>query len=242
MRKRIIITATSLLLVIAVILGSVKLYRVHRAHQCGIVLAFDDYDAQNWEKYFVLFDKYDVKVTFFVNAYEPTDFCFNAIEKGHEIAFHTAGHAILTGLTEDEIYEQAIAPIETFREQGIELTTFAYPEGLYTQELNEQLLQYYNVLRGAYYCEIVGKHEMRHGFVESLSLDNINYSSDEAYKNRIDSILTELDRNTGAVVGLYSHAISDGSWCVTAERLEYLFQRAKEMGIQFYTYKELQHN
>lgn len=29
-------------------------------------------------------------------------------------------------------------------------------------------------------------------------------------------------------------------WCVSEERLEYIFQSAQEMGIQFYTYKELQ--
>lgn len=239
MSRRIII-ALSLFFAIIATLGGIKLYRVHKARQCGIVLSFDDYNAANWEEYFDLFDKYNVKVTFFVNAYEPTEFCFTAIEHGHEIAFHTAGHTKMTGLTEDEIYKQAIEPIETFRNQGIELTTFAYPYGEYNENLNEQLLQYYNVLRGAWCYQVAGKHEMRHGFVESHSIDNINYSSDEEFKNRIDSILDELDNNTGAVVGLYSHAISDGDWCVTEERLVYLIQRAQEMGIQFYTYKELQ--
>ena len=242
MRKKMVIAAVAMLLLIAATLGGIKLYRVHKAHQCGIVLAFDDYNAANWEDYFDLFDKYDVKVTFFVNAYTPTDFCFNAIDRGHEIAYHTAAHVNLPELTEDEVYEQAIAPIEAFREQGIELTTFAYPYGAYNQELNERLLQYYNILRGAYYYQLAGKHEMRHGFVESLSIDNVNYSSEEDYKNRIDSSLEELDANTAAVVGLYSHAISAGDWCVTPERLEYLLQKAREMGLQFYTYKELQEN
>ena len=240
MRRRIIITALLLLTVAVITLGGVKLYRVHKARQCGIVLAFDDYNAANWEDYFDLFDKYNVKVTFFVNAYEPTEFCFRAIERGHEIGYHTAGHVKMTEIAEDEAYSQAIAPIETFREQGIELSTFAYPYGSYNQELNELLLQHYNVLRGAYYYQLAGKHEMRHGFVESLPIDNIKFNSEEEFRDRIDFVLNELSNNKGAVVGLYSHAISDGSWCVTAERLEYLFQSAQEKGIQFYTYKELQ--
>ena len=229
-------------LVLAVVLGGVKLYRVYKARQCGIVLAFDDYSG-TWENYFDLFDKYNVKVTFFVNAYEPTEFCFNAIEHGHEIAYHTAAHVNLTEVTEDEIYQQAIEPIEVFREQGIELTTFAYPYGAYNEKLNELLLQHYNILRGAYYYQLAGKHQMRNGFVESLSIDNINYNSEEEFRNRIDSVLEDLSNNVGAVVGLYSHAITQdfgGAWCVTEERLEYIIQRAQEMGIQFYTYKELQ--
>lgn len=240
MRRRMVIIVV-MLLVFAIALGGVKLYRVHKACQCGIVLAFDDYSADTWEECFDLFDKYNVKVTFFVNAYEPTEFCFKAIERGHEIAYHTAGHVNLREVTEEEIYQQAIAPIEVFREQGIELTTFAYPQGAYNEELNELLLQHYNILRGASYYQVAGKHEMRHGFVESLSIDNTNYSSEEEFRDQIDSILEELSSNTGAVVGLYSHAIADGGeWCIPEERLEYIFQRAQEMGIQFYTYKELQ--
>lgn len=241
-RRKMVITAAVLLSGLAIALGGVKLYRVHKAYQCGIVLAFDDYAGDNWEDYFDLFDQYNVKVTFFINATEPTDFCFRAMERGHEIAYHTAGHVRLTEISEDEVYQQAIAPIEVFREKGIELTSFAYPYGSYNEELNELLLQHYNILRGAYYYQLAGKHQMRKGFVESLSIDNGNYSSEEAYKEQIEYVLEQLGENKGAVVGLYSHAISGGAWCVTPERLEYLFQRAKEEGIQFYTYKELQEN
>ena len=240
-RKKVIIVAL-LLSVVAIVLGGIKLYRVYKARQCGILLAFDDYNAENWEDYFDLFDKYNVKVTFFVSIDAPTDFCFRAIERGHEIAYHTATHVNLTEISDDEIYFQAIEPIEVFREQGIELSTFAYPTGAYTEELNELLLQHYNVLRGAWYYQLTGKHGMRHGFVESLSIDNIHFDSDEQFRELIDSVLEELSRNKGAVVGLYSHAISNGEWCVFPERLEYIFQRAQEMGIQFYTYKELQQN
>lgn len=238
----VILIAGILLLAAAGILGGIKLYRVHKARQCGIVLAFDDYNAPSWEEHFDLFDQYDAKVTFFVNCSEPTDFCYHAAERGHEIGFHTINHVDLKTVSADEVYAQAIAPMEVFREKGFELTSFAYPYGSYTEELNELLLQHYRVLRGAYYYELVGKDRMRNGFVESLSLDNVNYSSDEQFEKRIDDILAELDENVGAVAGLYSHAIGDGDWCVTEKRLEYVLKKAHEMGIQFYTFKELQEN
>ena len=243
-KKRMIAVSIMLvfLLVIAGVLGGIKLYRVHKARQCGIVLCFDDYNAANWEEYFDLFDKYGAKVTFFVNCSEPTDFCDHAVERGHEIGFHTINHTDLRTVSSEEVYEQAIAPLEVFREKGFDITTFAYPYGSYDQELNDLLLQHYKVLRGAYFYQLVGKHEMRNGFVESLSIDNINYESDEQFEKRIDEILDELSQNVGAVVSLYSHAISGGGWCVTDDRLEYILKKAHEMGIQFYTFKELQKN
>lgn len=243
MKKKIIISAFAFfILVTAITLGCIKLYRVRQAHQSGILLAFDDYSADNWESYFDLFDKYDVKATFFLNCSEPTDFCYRAIERGHEIGFHSIGHIKAREATDAEIQTQIIDPIETFRRGGIELTTFAYPYGSYDESLNERLLKHYKILRGAYYYQLNSKAALRRGFVESYSIDNINHASDEAYKADITRILTELSENVGAVASLYSHAIDGGNWCVTEERLIFLFEKAKELGLKFYTYQELQNH
>lgn len=240
MRKKILAGGIILAVLVVMALGGYKLYRIHERDKCGILLAFDDYSADNWEKSFDLFDKYDVKVTFFINAAQPTDFCYKAKEKGHEIAFHTKSHANLIPLTDEEIYDQAIAPIETFQQEGVELTTFAYPYGEHTEELDEKLLEHYNVLRGAFAKVIYGKHQLRHGFVESNSIDNINYDSQEEYEEYITEILTDLKTRKAGVVSLYSHAIEGGNWCVSEEKLEFLFQKAKELDLEFYTFQELQ--
>lgn len=224
-----------------IVLGGIKLYRIHLRDQCGILLAFDDYSEVTWEKYFDLFDEYDVKVTFFINAGEPTQFCYDAIERGHEIAYHTKSHARLTELTQEEIYEQAIAPIEIFREKGIELKNFAYPYGIYSAELNELLLQHYNVLRGALEIDPHIKHDLKKGFVESMSLDNVNYNTQEAYENKVGYLLETIAEQKGVVISFYSHAIDNGGpWCVSEEKLIFLFEKAKELGLRFYTFAELQ--
>lgn len=239
--KRAAAAAGAVFLAVAAVLGGIKLYRIHQRDQCGILLAFDDYDAYGWEDCFDLFREYDVKVTFFINAEEPTDFCYHALEEGHEIAFHTLGHVDLTKLTQEEIYQQAIAPIEVFREKGIELTTFAYPYGRYTQELNEMLLEHYRVLRGAFKLEINNKHVLRGGFVESASLDNINFESQEEYEEFITQALTKLKEGKADVLSLYSHAIAEGGdWSVSQDRLRFLFEKAGELGLQFYTFQYLQ--
>ena len=140
MRKKLLFVIGGIILAVGIVLGGIKLYRIQDRNQCGILLAFDDYNADNWEGYFDLFDEYGVKATFFICANEPTDFCYDALERGHEIAFHTAGHQELTALSEEEVYQQAIDPIEVFRDGGIELSTFAYPKGSRNEELDEKLL------------------------------------------------------------------------------------------------------
>ena len=69
--KKLAVCAAVLILAAAATLGGIKLYRIHQRDQCGILLAFDDYDAYGWEDCFELFREYDVKVTFFVTAEEP---------------------------------------------------------------------------------------------------------------------------------------------------------------------------
>ena len=221
-------------------LGAIKLYRIHQRDQCGVLLAFDDYSTDSWEKYFGLFEEYDAKVTFFVSITKPTDFCYRAREKGHEIAFHTAGHVDLASASEDVVYEQAIAPIEVFREEGIELSTFAYPYGSHDDQLDQRLLEHYKVLRGAYALEIYNKHMLREGYVESYSLDNINHESQEEYEKFVTEILNDLQEGKGNVISFYSHAIGAGDWSISEERLRFFLEKARELGLQFYTYQYLQ--
>ena len=238
--RKLLILAGIVLLTAAMVLGGIKLYRVKQARKSGILLSFDDYSPEVWTYYFDLFDKYDANVTFFVILGEPTDFCYDAIERGHEIACHTASHANLTEVTPEQLQTEAIEPLEVFREKGIGMTTFAYPYGAYSEETNELLLQHYKILRGAYYYEFNSKAALRHGFVESYPLDNGYFDSDEQFEASVTRILTELSQNTGAVASLYSHNIGAGDWCITEERLIFLLEKTKELGLEFYTYQYLQ--
>ncbi len=149
-------------LLVIIVLGSMKLYPVQKAKEMeteieeetdkeiveekekesGILLAFDDYSPDNWRQYFDLFEEYGVHVTFFIAWDEPTDFCFEALEKGHDIGFHSIGHTDVTAMSEEELQRCVIDPIEVFRKKGIELTSFAYPYGYRTDELDDKLLQY----------------------------------------------------------------------------------------------------
>jgi len=246
-KKIIIVICVVICMILAAMVGLRIVRHIKMKHymeirnQKGILLAFDDYNEENWTKYFDFFDKYGVKVTFFVTLTEPTDFCAEAIKRGHEIGYHTAGHVNLTEVSEEEMYRQAIAPLEVFRSQGYELTSFAYPYGAYTEGMNEELLQYYDTVRGAYHFEGRYKENLQKGFIESYSLDNVHFESDEAFRAKVVELLDVLAScDNGTIASVYSHAIGAGDWSIAPERLEILFQEAEKRDLVFYTFKELQ--
>ena len=241
-KKAIWILAGIVVIALAVTLGSIKLYRVKQARQSGILLAFDDYNPDNWSAYLDFFEEQHVPVTFFVTIAEPSEFCYDALKRGNEIGYHVYGHFGVDELDEEGIQMRVIDPIQTFHDGGIELTTFAYPYGNHDDETDQMMLQHYKVIRGAWYYEVYSKADLRQGYVEAYPIDNHYFNSDEAFQARIDQILNELSNNVGAVTCVYSRAIENGEWCVTEERLEYLIRKADELGLKFYTFQELQNN
>lgn len=245
MSKKVWVMILAAGLVLAAAAAGLIVYKAHRvrvANQKVILLSFDDYNAENWEDYFDLFDEYNVKVTFFVNAWEPTDFCYNAVERGHEIGCHTPSHADLKTVSREDFYEQAIEPVKTFGEKGIELTSFAYPYGSYDEWMNEELLQYYHTVCGAWYYDVKSKEDIQSCFIERYPLDNAYFETDEQFQETITALLDEFCKEgPGAVAAMYSHAIATGgAWCISPERLEFLFQEAQKRDIKFCTFKEWQ--
>ncbi len=230
-----------LCLLIATAAFAWRIKEVKDQRQRVLVIAFDDYSARDWESIFDLLDEYDTKVTFFINAFEPTDFCEKAIARGHEIGFHTGSHVHLNGLSEEEFYSEAIAPVEVFREKGIELTSFAYPYGEFEDWMHEELWKYYKTLRGAYNFEVRFKSEVPHCFIDSYSLDNIHFSSDEEFRACVVELLDAFcGCDEGTVASVFTHAIGAGDWCITNERLEVLLQEARKRDIKCTSFKELQ--
>jgi len=214
---------------------------IREQKQRVLLVAFDDYSERTWESVFDLLDRYDAKVTFFINAYEPTDFCEKAVARGHEIGFHTGGHVNLKEVSEEEFYKEAIEPAEVFRERGYELTSFAYPYGDYEDWMNGELFKYYKTLRGAFKFQVRFKSEVPNGFIESFPLDNTFFSSDEEFQETVTEILDAFcECDEGTVASVYSHAIGDGPWCITEPRLEILLQEAEKRDIKCTTFRDLQ--
>lgn len=238
-RKIVIIGSVIFCLLLASVTGW-QIYRTHERNKKGILLAFDDASTGSWEAALDLFDKYDVKVTFFVSTPEVLDFFDKALERGHEIGFHTRLHTNLVQ-NPDLLYSEAIEPLELFREAGYDITSFAYPYGAYEDWMNVELLKYYDTVRGAYYYRGAYKEDLKKGFIESYSIDNLHFTSDEEFHARVVEMLDGLcGCDDGTVVSVFSHAVDSGDWCITPARLEILFEEAQKRDLEFYTFKELQ--
>lgn len=241
MKKKIINKVVLFAVCVVIVATMIVVHRKQEEKKYGILLAFDDYAVESWENAFDLFDKYDVNVNFFINATEPTEFCFEAERRGHEIGFHTKGHAKLTEVSEEEFYEETVSVLDDFRNQGIEMTSFAYPYGEYEEWMNVELLRYYDTVRGAWIYRGYNRESISEGFVEAISIDNLHFESDEEFRREIQKMLDDLLAcEEGTVVSMFSHGIDAGDWCISPERLEILFQEAEKRGIEFYTFRELQ--
>ena len=240
LRKKCLILCGLALCLLSAVTAAVLLYQRHLRNQKGILLAFDDASTDSWESALDLFDRYHVKVTFFVSTPVPLDFFDLALARGHEIGFHTRMHTNLVQ-NPDLLYSEAIAPLQEFREAGYEITSFAYPYGAYEDWMNVELLKYYDTVRGAFYYRGAYKKDISGGFIESCSIDNLHYESDEDFRAGIIEMLDGLcSCDDGTVASVFTHAIGSGDWCITPERLEILFQEAEKRNLKFYTFRELQ--
>lgn len=240
-REKIIIicitTAFCLLLAAAI---SRKIYQTGERNQKGILLAFDDASTDSWEAAFDLFEEYNVKVTFFVSTPEILDFFDKALARGHEIGFHTRLHTNLRD-NPDLLYTEAIEPLEIFQEAGYHITSFAYPYGDYADWMHGELLQYYDTLRGACNYRGVYKEDLKKGYIESYSIDNLHFASNEEFRAKIIEMLEGLcGCDDGTVVSVFSHAVDYGDWCISPERLKILFEEAQKRNLKFYTFQDLQ--
>lgn len=210
----------------------------------GILLGFDDYFEREWQNAIdTIFDKYDAKATFFINGAQPTEFCFNALSKGHEIASHTINHKDLRNLSRNEFKYESQGAISTFRAKGFAFSSFAYPFGFCEKWMHKELLKSYNIVRefGNSFC-VYSKDDIAGGggTISTKSIDNAKYASSADYEKQIKTLLLMTKfLGDGTVFALNSHNINhDNGWSITPERLDFLLRTARAMKLNFYIYKD----
>jgi peptidoglycan/xylan/chitin deacetylase (PgdA/CDA1 family) len=211
-----------------------------REDAAGILLAFDDDYMPAWEDSFDTLDKYGARVTYFVQG-ELTDFCFRAMERGHDIGYHTIHHLNLPKVSEEEFYFETTSDISTFRLAGIPLRTFAYPFGLSEPWMREALADTFAIQRGfGATFRLYTPALVREGYVIARSIDNILFPEDAAFRAMIDAMFGALKfMGGGRVLPITTHNISDtAQWGITPGRLEYLLESARFFRLKFYRYTD----
>jgi peptidoglycan/xylan/chitin deacetylase (PgdA/CDA1 family) len=204
----------------------------------GILLAFDDDYQSVWEQYFDLFDRYGARVTFFVQGdFDP--FCLEARNRGHDIGYHTRRHLNLLRVSREIFFEETSAAVDTFRQAGVPLRSFAYPFGLSEPWMHEELAKSFSVLRGfGVTYRIYTGDTIRAGYISSKSIDNVVYKNEAKFESDIALMLRTVKfLGGGRIVPLTTHTIADDAdWGISPRRLEYVLKTAAELKLRFYRY------
>ena len=123
----------------------------------GIALGFDDHDIAGWTSLRPLFATYGARVTFFLSGYGYTDEAARAqlrqlAADGHDIAAHGVDHLRAPPYVEENgmsayLKREALPSIEILRDEGYPVTSFAYPFGARTSELDDAILEHVSIVR-----------------------------------------------------------------------------------------------
>jgi peptidoglycan/xylan/chitin deacetylase (PgdA/CDA1 family) len=122
-----------------------------------LILTFDDANVDEWFAQREMFDKYNIRVTFFVTR--PHQLSEEQIEKlrilqteGHEVGCHGLNHIQATEENQYQYIETEIKPaLKILSELGFTVTSFAYPFGASTPCLDSMLTHYFSFIRKATY-------------------------------------------------------------------------------------------
>lgn len=123
----------------------------------GLALSFDDAGIDSWMSARPLLLQYGARVTFFVTRYYSFGEGGRAdlrqlADDGHEIGAHGVAHLRAPVVVEDEgldayLEDEALPSIEVLRADGYAVTSYAYPFGARTEELDRALTAHVPVLR-----------------------------------------------------------------------------------------------
>jgi peptidoglycan/xylan/chitin deacetylase (PgdA/CDA1 family) len=202
----------------------------------GILLGFDDTYYANWEAAFPLFEQYGARVTFFVQG--NRSFCLNALAHGHDIGYHTENHIDLRNADNATWLRETL---DSARLLDIPLASFAYPFGFSEPWMDTELLQTYAIIRGfGTTPRFYTMEEIKAGIITSKSIDNTIVPDDDTFYQTITDLLQTAKAAGNVVLPLTTHNIDDAAqWGIKTYRLEFLLRTATEMGLRFYTYREL---
>lgn len=125
----------------------------------AIIISFDDKYVTEWDEHRELFLEYDIKATFFVcrpHLLTETEILgLQTLENdGHEIGCHSLNHLNALDFADnpDSYIDTEIAPaLELLTEYGFNITSFAYPYGKSTPEIDTAVSKYFTFVRKATY-------------------------------------------------------------------------------------------
>ena len=222
--------------------------------QGAVIFSFDDQLVESWINAQPLFDKYDIKATFFVCRPHLLDsmqisWLKQLSSYGHEIDCHGMNHInVETYLDSFDIYvEKEILPaIDLLKGMGFAVNSFAYPFGASTNMTDSILSKHFSYLRKAtwnmndttinQYNEIFINKDHRN-ITNAMGIDN-------NYNISLESIETGIVRakENNEIIVLYAHRIADmdTDYSVKPSYLEEVFKLCKKHNVKTITFDEIE--
>jgi peptidoglycan/xylan/chitin deacetylase (PgdA/CDA1 family) len=219
-----------------------------------IVFTFDDDNVEDWHNSRDLFNQYKIRATFFITRPHKLDSLqiamLHALQKdGHEIGCHTLTHKNAvrycdTSSIENYIQKEVITANRILTQNGFELTSFAYPNGQSTPEMDSALLHYFKILRKATYniedttidCIDRTYSDGSSGIIDAMGID-------VAYKITTENFETGLKRisQSGEALIVHAHEIDDsaGNFSLSRDYLEQVFKLCETYHVRSITCAEL---
>lgn len=226
--------------------------------KAGVILTFDDKSVGDWVKLIPVFKKYGACATFCVCKFnelsrEEIKNLHELQDLGSEIASHSYSHKNALDFSKkfsiQEYIDKEISPsLSAMKEEGFDVTSFAYPYGSRSAEIDKSLLQIFSVIRGTTYSsegqrmaqsdKIYYSTGENHRLIFGMGLDFI-------YGNTMKEIRTALDRakKNSEIICLYGHDIKDqGKYARSLKEHEEIIRYAHEIGLTFYRMKDINAN
>ncbi len=225
--------------------------------QSGVVISFDDRkNIDAWNQSRELFQKYNIKATFFVDKWHTLNeseisILSNLSFDGHEIGYHTGNHSdyfkyLENNLSARDYYELEVLPgIETMKNYGFHPTSFAYPNGHRDNDIDALLFANFSSLRGTR-TNVNGSN---HWMTDCANFDvyrsyhfphsDLNESDYQIRNITIQSNLEKIKNNGTSIFVINGHGIVSGGFPVSDQYLTDFFKYLNEEKIPTLLFSEL---
>ena len=230
----------------------------------GLALSIDAW-PDSWHEHRQFFKDNGVKLTFYIEQYPKMldsqkqklrDFEAD----GSEVAHHTYTHAhadeyVAKYGMQQFIKNEILVPTIAMKRDGFHPLNFAYAHGDCTTETDVELANYFNSIR-----KIISPY----GGKRICDMDQIYYrfgdityyyacGIDTRYSHSLDEVYQALEyaKKSRTTICLYSHSISTNpiplsvdisESYILADDLKKIVLKAKELGLTFYTAKDISRN
>ena len=218
----------------------------------GVILTFDDYYTQDWYNVDHVLSQYNWKATFFVSNLdllnkEDIERLKTLQSEGHEIGSHSYSHLnakkFVSSHTPAEYIDTDILPsINALKNDGFVVSSFAYPFGDRTEELDKALLKYFKMIRGTTYGK---KPPSEQNNFANGSRVVYGLGIDKSYGNDIDYILELLQyaKEHNKIAVFYGHHVTQEDdppeYTSNYKTLEAICKFIVKNNMRFMTMKEL---